>query len=243
AVALKARREAPTLLAAPVTASAFEGQALPVDTPGYVQEIHVQNLQVWAEEAGARVRVAALPGTFLAPGDPLAWVRFDNPPNTEDWRASVASCFAIGPDRVFDQDPRFGFVVLSEIAVRALSPAVNDPGTANKVIQTMIRLLDLWHRTPPASPATIECDRIEVPELSIQGLFDDAFTSIGRDGAGMVEVAVMLQQGLFSLGRMGARDIAEAADHHARMALSRSERALTLPDDLTAVRQAANRQH
>jgi uncharacterized membrane protein len=36
----------------------------------------------------------------------------------------------IGDGRLYDDDPRFGLVVLSEIAGRALSPGVNDPGTA-----------------------------------------------------------------------------------------------------------------
>ena len=47
--------------------------------------------------------------------------------SAEDAEA-IAATFVIGGSRVFDQDPRFGLLVLSEIASRALSPAVNDPG-------------------------------------------------------------------------------------------------------------------
>lgn len=236
---LQDRLRAPLLGGKPAGAEPFKGQAVPVPSPGHVQEIHVRKLQSWAEEANARLRLAALPGDFLMPGDPLAWVAFDSPPDSEDWPEAVSGCFTLGPDRVFDQDPRFGFVVLSEIAVRALSPGINDPGTANKVIQTMIRLLHFWYRQPVEHTAESACDRIEVPELSMRGVFNDAFTAIGRDGAGMVEVAVTLQRALASLAGLDNRAMAEAAEDHARMALARAEQALVMAEDLAAVRRAA----
>jgi uncharacterized membrane protein len=49
--------------------------------------------------------------------------------------------------RYFDEDPRFGLITLSEIASRALSPAVNDPGTAIQIISSYVRLFSLWAGT------------------------------------------------------------------------------------------------
>lgn len=236
---LEARRASPTLGGKPVGEGPFDGQAVIVPAPGYVQEIHLQSLQAWAEEHEARMRMAVLPGDFVVPGGTLAWVAFDANTAPDGWADTVAGCFAMGPDRVFDQDPRFGFVVLSEIAVRALSPGINDPGTANKVIQTMLRLLDHWQRPQEDEPEDVKHDRIEVPALPMGELFDDAFTGIGRDGAALVEVAVMLQQALVSLTRLGNPAMAAAAQRHSRMALSRSEQAMTLAEDLAAVRKAA----
>ena len=62
-------------------------------------------------------------------------------PEDEDVHKAVAEAFTIGAERTFDQDPRFGLCVLAEIASRALSPAVNDPGTAIDVIGRAVRLL------------------------------------------------------------------------------------------------------
>jgi uncharacterized membrane protein len=45
--------------------------------------------------------------------------------------------------RYFHEDPRFGLITLSEIASRALSPAVND-GTAIQIISSHVRLFSLW---------------------------------------------------------------------------------------------------
>lgn len=73
----------------------------------------------------------------------------------------------------------------------------------------------------------------------MRGVFNDAFTAIGRDGAGMVEVAVTLQRALASLAGLDNRAMAEAADDHARMALARAEQALVMAEDLAAVRRAA----
>ncbi|MGM0768376.1 MAG: DUF2254 domain-containing protein [Pseudomonadota bacterium] len=240
---LKTRRDSPTLGGKPAGAAPFQGEAVVVPAPGHLQEIHVQSLQMWAESANARLRVAALPGDFLMPGDALAWVAFDSPPESADWQESVVGCFTMGPDRVFDQDPRFGFVVLSEIAVRALSPGINDPGTAIKVVQTMIRLLDVWYRESDGETTGVTYDRIEVPELSMRGLFDDAFTAIGRDGAAMVEVAAGLQTALVSLMGQDNQAMAEAARHHSRLALARSEQAMVMTEDIAAVRRAARSEH
>jgi uncharacterized membrane protein len=46
-----------------------------------------------------------------------------------------------GPERTFDQDPLFAFRLLADIALRALSPAVNDPATAVQVLDTIESLL------------------------------------------------------------------------------------------------------
>jgi uncharacterized membrane protein len=146
----------------------------------------------------------------------------------------------IGGSRVFDQDPRFGLLVLSEIASRALSPAVNDPGTAIGVTGTLVRLFVMWNECGKAGDvSTVQFDRVAVPELSVADMFDDAFTGIARDGAGNVEVVVRLLKALESLAAIGDATMRDNALRHARLALVRAENALKVPDDLTAVREAA----
>jgi hypothetical protein len=58
----------------------------------------------------------------------------------------------VGDVRSFDQDPRFGAVVLTEIASRALSPGMNDPGTAIDVIGRAVRLLAICIAAQPGGP-------------------------------------------------------------------------------------------
>lgn len=239
AAALKRRRDAPTLHGAPAR-SQVRGQAVFATSVGYVQHIDIAALQTWAEENEVRVAVAALPGTFAASGRALAYVSTrPGDRNRIDCKGVVES-FLIGSDRRFDDDPRFGLVVLSEIAGRALSPAVNDPGTAIDIVGTLVRLFSLL-----GEPATDDgedapkYDRVEVPEVSVRDMFDDAFTAIARDGAGVVEVSVRLQKALRSLASVGHAEMREAAQYHAQLALKRAQMALKLAEDLAAVRDAA----
>ena len=152
----------------------------------------------------------------------------------------IAQAFLIGDDRQFDEDPRFGLIVLSEIASRALSPAVNDPGTAIDIIGTFVRLFALWSEPIEEGDTRIsECDRVEVPEISLRDMFDDAFTAIARDGAGAIEVAGRLQKAFESLASIGDAAMRDAAIHHSRLALARAENVLELPEDLEVVRKLA----
>ena len=209
-------------------------------TVGYVQDIDVCGLQAWAEKVGGRVVVAALPGTFVAPDRALAYVRAQGRERIEIDDDQIDAHFTIGGERRFDDDPRFGLVVLSEIAGRALSPAVNDPGTAIDIIGTLVRLFTLWSAPAATDRGTgTTYDRVEVPEVSVRDMFDDAFTAIARDGAGAVEVSVRLQKALQSLASRGDVAMRGAALHHARLALARAERSLELPEDLAVVRDAA----
>lgn len=237
--ALRRRRDAPTLRGSLARAQPA-GQALFAAQVGYVQHIDIAALQTWAEKNEVRVIVAALPGTFATPDRPLAYVAGSRADSTAPDCGPVVEAFGIGTDRQFDDDPRFGLVVLAEIAGKALSPAVNDPGTAIDVVGRLVRLLHLWSQ--PATDRDDDrplYDRVEVPEISVRDMFDDAFTVIARDGASQVEVSVWLQKALCSLASIGDDEMREAASHHRGLALERSRMALTLPEDLATVRDAA----
>lgn len=239
--ALKQRRRTPTLRAMRVEPREHEGEPVYGRTVGYLQRVDVTELQKQAEKLALRVRVAALPGTFVAPGRVIAYARSDEghlPDAKADER--IREAFVIGDGRKFHADPRFGFVVLAEIAIRALSPAVNDPGTAIDVIGTFVRLFTFW-----AEPVTEDevqtgtCDRVEVPEIALADMFEDAFPAIARDGAGIMEVAIRLQKAFASLAATESEEMRQLAMHHARLALARSEHKLDFPADLEVLRKVA----
>lgn len=236
--ALKRRRNAPHLCG---VAQGFQarGQAVVATKVGYVQYININALQKWAEKAGARVVVTALPGTFATPNRPLAYVSTDSAEQAKIDCTAVAAAFQIGDARLFDDDPRFGLVVLSEIAGRALSPGVNDPGTAICVIGTLVRLFALWVEPVADDKQSERCDRVEVPEVSVRDMFDDAFTAIARDGAGTVEVSVRLQKAFGTLASFNDSHMRDAALHHGQLALKRARVAMHISEDLKTVEDAA----
>ncbi len=241
--AMRARQRAPHLCGLPCAAEAPGDEAIFGDSVGYVQQVDMAALQACAQAVGARLVLAALPGTFVAPGRALVRVRPAPEGRADLDPAEVRKAFVIGAERLFDNDPRFGLVVLSEIGARALSPGINDPGTAIGTIGTLVRLMVLWTSPQDAQAANNTAqesfDRIEVPSLSVQDMFDDAFTAIGRDGAALVDVSLRLQKALASLALLPDPAMQAAARRHARMALARCEIAMPLAQDLALVREAA----
>ncbi len=215
-------------------------QATPVYSQviGYVQYVNVQQLSAIAEEHKGQIFLAALPGTFVDASRPLM--------HTLDLQADelpgpLRNAFTIKDERTFEQDPRFGLIVLAEVASRALSPAVNDPGTAIDVIGRAVRILSVWARdTATENCEDVLCPGVWVPALSIRDLLDDIFTPIARDGASSVEVQIRLQKALRALSRAGHTELRECALHHSRLALQRAEASLVMDFEKASLRELAS---
>lgn len=198
---------------------------------GYVQHIDVAGLADCADEMSADIYVGALPGTFVHPARPLVWI---NPPGQaqDDLCDRARKCFAIGVERSFDQDPRFGLAVLSEIATGALAPAVGDSGTAIDVIGRLTRLLFIWaDGCTGQDESEVKHPRLHVPPIETADLFDDAFNLIARDGASLIEVQLRLQKALQALFEGGDAVFQACARRQAALALERALDAMTAPQD------------
>ena len=208
---------------------------------GYVQHVDTAALQQWAETHDSHLYVPAVPGTYVHPDQPLAWILTPPAGQTsaaEAARSALRQAFTVADERTFEQDPRFGLAVLAEIAARALSPAVNDPGTAIDVIGRQVRLLLLraQHDESPG-PEGAACPRVRLPALAIADLFDDAFTAIARDGAGSIEVVLRLVKGLRVLAHHGSPAFRQAAQASLIAAVGRAEQALAWPGDRDRLHQ------
>jgi uncharacterized membrane protein len=130
-------------------------------------------------------------------------------------------------------------IVLSEIASRALSPGINDPGTAIDIIGRIVRILSIWAEDRDSCETEIEYRKIHVPTLADSDLFDDAFGPIARDGAGVLEIGIRLQKAFKSLSRIGSEEFREAARRHSDLARKRSVAALQLSEDKAIVERYA----
>ena len=227
--ALTIRARFPTFGAAKEVKTDGQGVAVYSKEVGYVQRIDVARLQILAEQFEGNIVVCALPGTFSAPDHPLAYVEAPNFSEAETVLDDIGGAFMIGGERTFDEDPRFGLVVLSEIASRAID-----------VIGTLVRLFVLWTRSYDApGEHSVEFDRVAIPEISLDDMFDDAFNAISRDGASALEAAIRLQKAFHSLVSLEHKQMRQAAIAHARLALQYAELALKLPEEIEAVRRVA----
>lgn len=112
---------------------------------GAVQAFNVAGLIAEAARHDCVFVVPRLVGDFVPPGTVLVEVHGGT---NEPEPAQVTGLIALGAERTIEQDPAFALRVLVDIAIRALSPAVNDPTTAVQVINYIERLLHTVGRTP-----------------------------------------------------------------------------------------------
>lgn len=215
---------------------AAEGTPVASEAIGYVQMIDMTELDRAAAAAGATMALSVLPGSFVYRGAELARVMPGVRPDTR-LCASIRSAFAVAETRTFEQDPRFGLLALSEIASRALSPAVNDPGTAIDVIGRQLRVLSGWAR--PVDPPVVH-PLVLVPGLDLADLMADAFDAIGRDGAALVEVHVRLQKALAGLAVQAPEIFAAEAARLSQRALAQADARLVLEEDRERLRRLSS---
>lgn len=243
--ALDRRRLQPTLggqRAGDADKMDVEGAPLLTAKIGYIQHIEMETLQAIAEDNDMRFTVAALPGTFISPGKPLLFLNGEESSLDDELKQQLVDAFLIKDERSYDEDPRFGLIVLSEIAARALSPGVNDPGTAIAIVGTLVRLFANWARPlNEDEQSEVQFDRVYVQELSPDELFGDAFTGISRDGAQLVEVGVRLQKAFLALTQLDDEKLAKVAKQHSQIALLRADNALVLDTDKEKVQRLADR--
>ncbi|SDL19753.1 DUF2254 domain-containing protein [Paracoccus chinensis] len=192
-------RDNPRLGARPLP-SGLAGDAchvLPKDA-GFVRFIDIPALQDAAEKLDIRVEVLRMPGKYVHRHEPLMAVSRDLDQAGAD---RLRDAFTLGLRRSFDQDIRYGMIVLSEVASRALSAAINDPGTAIDVIRAGGRVLAEYHRPADETHQAVRHDRIHVPELEVRELYREFFSPIVRHGAAEPEVIQALLDSVEALGQ------------------------------------------
>jgi uncharacterized membrane protein len=116
---------------------------------GYLEHLEDERLLDLAQRHRLVIKILVRPGDFLSPKRKTAEVWGDLNPEIEK---ELALGFVIGPRRTASQDPEFSFHQLTEVAVRALSPSINDPYTATSCVKRLVASLSiLADRHPPES--------------------------------------------------------------------------------------------
>lgn len=221
----------------------YASRAITSPKTGYVQHIDVRALGAVAQEHQTQIYLDILPGTFVHEGMRLALVAILSNERIDELDActqKILGALTIGVRRTFEHDPRFGLSVLSEIASRALSPAVNDPGTAIDVLSRGVRSLTCWSK-PPEQMEQVDagCERVFLHGLEVGDLFDDFFAPIARDGASLIEVDLRMMKALISLAQINPDMFKSACTRHITLLLTRAEHALTLAEDKARLRALA----
>jgi uncharacterized membrane protein len=108
-------------------------------TSAIVIAVNLEALVAEARRADVIIELAPRVGDFVARDDPLFLLRGSDTTKVDERR--LYGQVAFGPERTIEQDSTFAFRVIVDIAIKALSPAINDPTTAVLAIDQLQRLL------------------------------------------------------------------------------------------------------
>src|SRR5208337_3436068 len=147
---------------------------------GYIRFIDARRLVALAKHYHVSIRALRRVGHFIPAGVPLMMVSKGNrlPP---EGTAELLAAFDIGPTRTLQQDVEFGVLQIVDVALKAISPAVNDPTTAITCVDQLSRILIRFaSREVPNSflydpPGVF---RVSIPWMSFAQTLDSAFEQI-----------------------------------------------------------------
>ncbi|AVZ76316.1 DUF2254 domain-containing protein [Streptomyces lunaelactis] len=111
---------------------------------GVLRDVNVARLVRAARRQGVVLRLIPRIGDFVVPGMPVLAVHGEGKPSRQALRYTVS----VGVERTFTQDLGFGLRQLSDIALRSLSPAVNDPTTAVQCLDRIVQFLAALMKAP-----------------------------------------------------------------------------------------------
>ncbi len=108
--------------------------------PRSVQAVQISSLKDMAEAAGGVIEMAVAVGDTVVSSMPLLRIYGSREPIAEQ---ELRDGIELGDERTFEQDPKYAIRLLVDIAIKALSPAINDPTTA---VQALDQIEDLLLR-------------------------------------------------------------------------------------------------
>jgi uncharacterized membrane protein len=216
------------------------GAPVPTRRSGFLQAVGHDRLVRIAASSDAVIRLLHRPGHFVVAGQPLAvvWPVFTAP----DVAESLDREHIVGSNRTMTQDPGFAIDQLVEVAIRALSPAVNDTFTALNCIDWLGDCLCRAAGAPLSDGIyrdAVGAVRLIDRPISFERLVKGASDKIRQAGRGMPAVLIRQLENLhkvaFALGEEGDRAIIR---EHAEMILRASEQSVPEAHDRDDVKVA-----
>ncbi len=221
------------------------GRAVPAQSSGHVQLVALDALVETAEEQDLLIRLETRPGRFVVEGTPVArvWRRDGTEADVgEETTDRVGTAVTTGHRRSVVQDVEFPFRQLVEVAIRALSPGINDPITATACVHELSVALCRVAERP--MPPRVLVDRDGVPRLvvaqpiSFDRLVGVAFDQIRQAASTHVIVYLHLLEALTTIAGC-TQDPGRRATlmRQGELVVERAGQAVNQQADLEVVRQ------
>ncbi len=207
---------------------------------GYLHNVDSDGLADWAAKRGAAVRLLVRPGDYVFPNAVVAFVQ----PDTKGADQAVQNALALDADRHSTEDLEYAVRELVEVAVRALSPAINSPLAAIGVLDRLgAGLCILAGRTLPTG-VTLRAGRaaLVMPGFAYDGLVNTMFNMIRQYGSTSPAVLIrMLEVLAAAAGVETEPDRIASLARHADLVLADAERGRFTPGDTEDVRRCHRR--
>jgi uncharacterized membrane protein len=205
------------------------------DRRGYLQHLDENGLANWAERKETAIRLLVRPGDYVFPGAAIAVMTRQ----VEGADAAIRDATALGQQRVSSSDLEFAIRQLVEVAVRALSPGINDPQTAMSVLDRLGATLCDAVKLHLTTGAILRDGRpvLVRPSVDYDGLTDSMFHMIRQNAAGSPAVLMRLLEVLTAVAGCERNPARLAAlQRHAGLVLGDAERDIRTPADLADLR-------
>jgi len=171
------------------------------EVSGYIRFIDIKQLVSLAKSYHVKIQVLRRVGHFVPEGVPF--LRISRAERATPERvAALRAAFDFGPSRTLQQDVEFGVLQIVDIALKAISPAVNDPSTAISCVDQLSRILIcVASRELPESnlydpPGIL---RVYVPWIGFDRLLDSAFEQIRMYSKSDVAVSLRMLRALHDI--------------------------------------------
>lgn len=177
------------------------GRSLASSTDGYIQAIDEERLVEVAAENDLLLRLHCRAGHFVVAGECLAMLTGVDEIDDET-AAALRRCFLIGRVRTGEQDAEYGIHQLVEVALRALSPGINDPFTAVACVDWLGAVMTKIGRRRLRSPRRRDADgrlRLVTDPLTFGGMLAAAFDQIRQNAGGHPAVSIRILEALRSV--------------------------------------------
>jgi uncharacterized membrane protein len=201
---------------------------------GYVQSVQFDEILNWAAKHDKVVRLDFRPGDFVVDGDTKVFVS-PAPQDSERVRRELARFIVSGQERTPTQDLEFAVRHLVEVAVRALSPGINDPFTAIAVIDRLrggLSRLCTKQLPPPEMRDATGKVRLTRRVTTYGGTLDAAFNQIRQAGSSKPAILIHMLEGIGAIAEhTQTEEQRSALARHADLIRGAGARDVPQPED------------
>jgi uncharacterized membrane protein len=206
------------------------GQSLTYDGTGYIQQLDEESLADWAENNNVSIRLHARAGDFVFPGAPLATTI----PHGVGAQKAIADALVLGAYPTQSGDLEYTIDQLVDIAVRALSPGINDPRTANRILDRLGAALCVLSGKSLPTGAIRRKGRLvfQRDATTYSGLTDAMFHTLRQSAKGNSSTLIHLADILVRVAQCEKETERRQALHrHGSLVMADGERTIENPDD------------